>query len=282
MLEARTIAELRTILGEWRRASQRIGLVPTMGNLHQGHLNLVRRALREADRVVVSVFVNPTQFAPGEDYQDYPRTFEQDWEQLEALGVDMVFAPSVGEMYPDGTKHATCIDVGDLGEILCGDSRPGHFKGMASVVNMLLNLTHPDVAVFGQKDYQQLVVIRRMVCDLHIPVAILGEPTARESSGLALSSRNRYLSENERRRAPALYHALQKASAALSAGERDFRKLEAKGCAELEEAGLQPEYFTVREAGDLAAPDPESGEFVVMAAARLGHARLIDNIVVRS
>jgi len=227
---------------------------------------------------VVSIFVNPTQFGPGEDFASYPRTYAEDKANLEALGVYMVFAPSVDEVYPHGPDHATQVEVGGLSDILCGASRPGHFIGVATVVNMLFNMVQPDVAVFGEKDYQQLTIIRRMVQELHIPVQIAGVPTAREPSGLALSSRNRYLDPDERDRAPALYRALQEVAASLRAGERDFAALEARGLERLEAAGMQPDYCAIRQREDLTAPEADSNDLVVLAAAWLGGARLIDNI----
>ncbi len=277
MLEVNTIEALREQVGAWRCEARRIALVPTMGNLHEGHLNLVRRALREADRVVMSVFVNPTQFAPGEDYDRYPRTFARDKEQLRALGADLMFVPSVDEVYPDGLEQATRVEVVGLTEILCGASRPGHFIGVATVVNMLFNMVAPDVAVFGEKDYQQLVIIRSMARELHLPVDVLGEPTARAASGLALSSRNGYLSADERGRATALHRSLKEIAEALKNGERDFPALESRGRERLAAAGLEPEYVSVRQQ-DLSAPDAGTRAFVVLAAARLGRARLIDNI----
>lgn len=280
MIEVDTIKALRETVRAWRRGARVVALVPTMGNLHDGHLNLVRRAQREADRVVVSIFVNPTQFAPGEDYAAYPRTFAQDRASLEAVGADAVFAPPVEEVYPRGPEQATRVEVGGLSDILCGASRPGHFVGVATVVSMLFNMVTPDMAVFGEKDYQQLAIIRRMVRELHIPVQVLGEPTTREASGLAMSSRNRYLDEQERARAPALYRSLREAAEALSAGERDFRKLEDRGWQQLEQAGMQPDYFSVRCQGDLGAPEQATRAFVVLAAARLSRARLIDNVTV--
>lgn len=273
----RDIDALRSRVHEWRAAGYRIGLVPTMGNLHAGHLALARRALATADRVVASIFVNPLQFSADEDYADYPRTLDADAAQLDSLGVHAVFAPGVRDVYPDGAEVLTRVRVGHLGEILCGATRPHHFEGVATVVSLLFNLVQPDLAVFGEKDYQQLTVIRRMVRDLHMPVQVLGVPTVREPSGLAMSSRNQYLSTQERRRAPLLSQALARAARRLEQGDTALGEIEREGEQALLAAGFRPEYFTVRDARTLAVPQPQAGELVVLAAAWLGPARLIDN-----
>ena len=268
-----TVADLRAAVDAGRGS---LALVPTMGNLHAGHLSLVKVARELAERTVASIFVNPLQFGPGEDYDSYPRTLEQDVDRLAAAGVDLVFAPGVADMYPLG--HAeTRVALDDLASDLCGAYRPGHFTGVTTVVSMLFNQVRPDIAVFGEKDYQQLALIRRMVADLHFPVAIRSVPTARADDGLALSSRNQYLDHDERRRAPALYATLQELGTRLRAGERDFAALAARGQALLREAGFEPEYVTVR-APDLQPPDAGADEFVILAAAHLGRARLIDNL----
>lgn len=258
----------------------RVALVPTMGNLHAGHLSLVRAARERADSVVVSVFVNPMQFGPGEDYAEYPRTLEEDAAALAGEGVDLVFAPESGQMYPSGDP-ATRVTVTGLSEILCGEDRPGHFEGVATVVAMLLNLVTPDLAVFGEKDYQQLAVIRRMAAELHLPVEIVGAPTVREADGLAMSSRNQYLSMDERAMAPVLYAALCEAAERLRAGDRDYAGIETEGRQRLAAAGFRPDYFAVR-AADLGPPKPAARELRVLAAGRLGRARLIDNLAVRA
>lgn len=264
----------------WRAEGLEVGFVPTMGNLHEGHLRLVDRALEMAPRVVVSVFVNPMQFGPGEDYERYPRTLEADLALLEARGAHLLFAPEVAEIYPRPMEETTRVEVPGLSDILCGAFRPGHFVGVATVVAKLLHIVRPDVAVFGRKDYQQLVIIRRMVEDLCIPVRIEGVDTVREPDGLAMSSRNAYLTADERVRAPELHGALAEAAARLRAGEDDFAAVEAAGRARLEAAGMRPDYFAVRRAADLAEPAPGERALVVLAAARLGSARLIDNVVV--
>lgn len=264
----------------WRamraRAGKTVALVPTMGNLHAGHAVLIERARSAADFVAVSVFVNPTQFAPGEDYANYPRTLARDRELADVHGADAIFAPIAGEMYPYGSDIAVAIEVPGLSDILCGKFRPDHFRGVVSIVARLFNLVAPDLALFGEKDYQQLLVIRRMVEDLFFSVQIVGVPTVREPDGLALSSRNAYLTEEERTRAPALYAALQGAAAALARGEQP-EAVESNGMHTLRDAGLKPEYFAVRRAADLGAP--QSGRPVrILGAAWLGRTRLIDNI----
>ena len=274
------IAELRTRLRAWRKSGESIALVPTMGNLHDGHVALMKQARGLADRVAASIFVNPTQFGPAEDYASYPRTLEQDQLRLAAAGVDLLFVPPVEQMYLGGTAAATRVSVPGLSTILCGASRPGHFDGVASVCCRLFNIVQPDIAVFGQKDFQQVAVLRQMVADLHLPLMIVTATTVRAPDGLALSSRNQYLSADERVRAPAIHRALLACRRRLVAGERHFASLEAEGLAALDQAGLAPEYFAIRRAADLALPGPEDRELVVLAAARLGRARLIDNVLV--
>jgi pantoate--beta-alanine ligase len=276
-----TVAGLQTELSEWHRRRESIALVPTMGNLHAGHLSLVRRARDLAECVVVSVFVNPLQFGPQEDFERYPRTLEADTRLLEEGGADVLFAPPVAEIYPGGFPPATTVaPVGLLAETLDGAHRPGHFGGVATVVNILFNLVRPDVAVFGEKDWQQLQVIRRMVADLGMPLRIVGVPTERAPDGLALSSRNQYLSADDRARAPLLHAALQKIAALLQEGRRDFSVLCAEQRHSLESAGFRPQYLEVR-APDLAPPRAEAAAFVILAAAFLGATRLIDNLQTR-
>ncbi len=274
------ISELRQQIMAWRRTEERIALVPTMGNLHEGHIALVRKARRVADRSVVSIFVNPTQFGPEEDLSAYPRTLEQDSRRLELAGVDVVFAPSVAVVYPHGLNDLTQVMVPRLSRTLCGLSRPGHFEGVALVVSKLFNMVQPDVAVFGEKDRQQLMVIQRMTTDLNMPVEIIGVPTVREADGLAMSSRNSYLSASERAIAPNLHRIIEAAVGRLRAGERDYRGIEDDANAALKEAGFRPDYFAVRRAEDLALADENDIKLLVLAAAWLGHARLIDNCLV--
>lgn len=276
METVQTIAELRRRIAGYRRDGQRIALVPTMGALHAGHLRLVEDARARAERVVASIFVNPLQFGPGEDFDAYPRDFAADARSLAAAGVDLLFAPGTGEVYPAGTAAATRVEVPGLSDILCGASRPGHFSGVATVVLKLFNMVQPDLAVFGEKDYQQLAVIRRLVHDLNLPVAVVGVATVREPDGLALSSRNRYLSAADRAAAPALYRALQEVAEAVAGGADPMAAAgAARQC--LEAAGLRPEYLQVLRADDLAPPEAGDRDLVVLGAARVGRARLIDN-----
>ena len=250
-----------------------------MGNLHAGHLQLVKTAFEHADRVIVSIFVNPTQFGAGEDLDRYPRTLQADCEGLKSLQVDAVYHPDVDTMYPLG-QGAVTVQVPELDGLLCGAHRPGHFAGVASVVSMLLNQVQPDVALFGQKDYQQLAVIRRMTRALHMPVDIVGVPTVRAEDGLALSSRNQYLSEEERALAPGLYAQLCAVAEALRSGRKDFDALESEARQALDAQGFDTEYMTIA-SPDLTSPHTAMQHFAVLVAARLGNARLIDNIEVK-
>lgn len=271
-------ADLRATVHAWRTAGQRIAFVPTMGNLHAGHGDLVTRARKLADRVIVSIFVNPMQFGPNEDFAQYPRTPAEDADLLSNLGADALFIPDAADIYPEGFEHSTFIDVPGLTDILCGAFRPGHFRGVATVVAKLFNLVAPDLAVFGEKDFQQLMVIRHMVADLCMPIEIIGAPTVRESDGLAMSSRNRYLSAADRAAAPAIFKALTAAIDRLKAGDRDFGAIERGGGESLATAGFQLDYFAVRDVANLQTPTPATRECVVLTAARIGKARLIDNL----
>ena len=276
------IAELRAIVHGWRMAGESIAFVPTMGNLHAGHASLIGAAHLHGRRVVASVFVNPLQFGPNEDYHAYPRTPEDDAALLEGQGVDVLFLPTVEEMYPLGSAGSTIVDVPDLSGILCGAFRPGHFQGVATVVVKLLNLVQPDVGIFGEKDYQQLTIIRRSVEDLCLPVTIVGAPTVRADDGLALSSRNRYLNPEERAKAPTVYRALDRARRRLEGGDSNIAGIEDEGLESLRAAGFRPDYFEVRMAGTLARPCGQDIDVVVLTAARLGRARLIDNVQCRA
>jgi pantoate--beta-alanine ligase len=274
---ARTVAELRVQVAAWRTAGERVALVPTMGGLHKGHLALVRRARDLAQRVVTSLFVNPTQFAPGEDFEAYPRDEARDAALLAAAGCDLLYAPTPAEMYP--ASFATTVTVGDVSAPLDGLSRPLHFAGVATVVSKLLNQCAPDIAVFGEKDYQQLLVIRRLARDLDMPVEIVGLPTVRAEDGLALSSRNAYLSLDERRIAARLNVVIKAAAAAVRGGEA-VTTVEARAVAALTEAGFQAiDYLEVRDAEDLTrlGPGLAAPPARVFVAARLGRTRLIDN-----
>lgn len=271
------IADLRARITAWRRAAERIVLVPTMGNLHQGHIRLVEEARILADRSVASIFVNPMQFGPNEDFNSYPRTLEEDKAKLEQADLDLLFAPNTAELYPRGLENITRVEVPGLSDILCGATRPGHFRGVATVVTKLFNIVQPDIAVFGEKDWQQLVVIRRLTEDLNLPVQIVGVPTVREPDGLAMSSRNSYLSFDERAIAPTLYAVMEAAAKRLKAGEQDHQAIEKDAWTELEKAGFRPDYFQVRQANDLARPDENSTDLRILAAAWLDRTRLIDN-----
>lgn len=276
----RTVSDLRTQVAAWRRAGEKVALVPTMGALHEGHLSLIALAKTKAQRVVASVFVNPTQFGPNEDFDAYPRGEERDAQLLESAGCDLLFAPTVAEMYPAG--FSTTINVSGVSEPLDGAARPGHFAGVATVVTKLLMQCGPDVAVFGEKDYQQLQVIKRVVRDLDIPVEIVGAPTSRLEDGLARSSRNAYLSDAERGVAGAMNAALAEAVRRLKTGE-SVERVEATGRAALERAGFQRiDYFEVRNAEDLShpGPGPLTAPARVLAAAVIGKTRLIDNMAV--
>ncbi|MGH8293360.1 MAG: pantoate--beta-alanine ligase [Gammaproteobacteria bacterium] len=279
MFAVHGVTELRDQVQRWRRAGERIALVPTMGNLHAGHMKLVEEAHRHATRAVVSIFVNPLQFGPGEDYQSYPRTLEADQAGLEAVRADLLFVPAVEDMYPDRRDRVTRVDVPGLSEILDGESRPGHFSGVATVVLKLFNIVQPDVALFGEKDYQQLQIVRRLATDLSLPVEIVGVPIVREADGLAMSSRNQYLTSAERQLAPLLYRTLAETAAALRAGRRDFSRLESDAKQKLS-AHLRPDYVSIRAAHTLAGANTDTRDFVVLAAAWLGKARLIDNVQV--
>jgi pantoate--beta-alanine ligase len=271
---------LRAHRAAWRAEGLRVAFVPTMGNLHAGHLELVHRAKASADRVVVSVFVNPLQFGADEDFDSYPRTLAQDSELLLSAQADLLFAPTVAAMYPRSGGEQTRVEVPGISDILCGASRPAHFVGVATVVCKLFHMVEPDVALFGEKDFQQLLVIRRMTEDLCLSVAIVGVPTVREADGLAMSSRNGYLGPEEREVAPALYRALQEAAQAIAGGVEPA-VVERRAAEALVVAGLRPDYVSVRRAEDLGVPAVGDGDLVILAAAHLGRARLIDNLRVR-
>ena len=272
--------EIRELHEGWRRDGDDVAIVPTMGNLHAGHLSLVELAREHAERVVVTVFVNPTQFGAGEDFEEYPRTLKRDTQRLRKLEADVLFTPDVDTVYPFGLEKATIVSVPGLTRNFCGASRPGHFDGVTTVVARLFALVQPDVAVFGQKDYQQQLVIRHMTADLSLPIRIITAPTVREPDGLAMSSRNQYLSDTERAVAPQLHAALETIGAELQSGKRDFDELENHARKKLEGAGFVPDYVAIRRAENLEPPDRDCDELVVLAAAHLGKARLIDNIVV--
>lgn len=280
MQQINDIRRLRALLKTQTTAGRTIGLVPTMGNLHEGHLSLVRRAANQSDFVVVSIFVNPLQFDRQDDLDAYPRTLEQDARLLETVGVNLLYAPDPESFYPCEPALLTRIDVPGITERLEGASRPGHFSGVATVVARLFHLIQPDIAIFGEKDYQQLKMIEKMVDDLAIPVSIMAEPTVREVDGLALSSRNTHLSDAERRVAPQLHDALVKIAGVIRLGGKDFRKLEAKGVELLETAGFRVDYLEICRSDDLQPGEPGDASLIVLAAAWLGGTRLIDNLKV--
>ncbi|QBF28552.1 pantoate--beta-alanine ligase [Pseudomonas tructae] len=278
MNTVKTVRELRAAVARARSEGKRIGFVPTMGNLHSGHAALVTKAAQRVDFVVASIFVNPLQFGPSEDLDKYPRTLAADQEKLLLAGCHLLFAPTVEEMYPDGMAGQTRVSVPQLSEGLCGASRPGHFEGVAIVVSKLFNMVQPDLAVFGQKDFQQLAVIRALVRDLNMPIQIIGEPTVRAENGLALSSRNGYLSDEQRAVAPALYRLLSQMAAVIVQGERDYPALIANGQQQLTEAGFRPDYLEIRQALSLRPATAEDRDLVILVAAFLGATRLIDNL----
>ncbi len=274
------ISGVRDIIRNWRRDGESLAVILTMGNLHKGHMSLVSLAHEHAEKVAVSIFVNPAQFGQNEDYENYPRTLANDKRRLSRAGVDLLFVPDVEEIYPETRENRTGVVVPGLSEILCGETRTDHFEGVTSVVSRLFNILQPDVAVFGQKDYQQLAVVRRMVADLHMGIEVIAGQTSREKDGLAMSSRNQYLSEDERAVASGLFLALKICRESLVSGSTDFAALEKEGHASLQRAGFKPDYFSIRQARDLSKPEPDSRYLVILTAAWLGKARLIDNVLV--
>ena len=274
------IKSLRSQIKAWRQAGLSVALVPTMGNLHRGHFSLVEKAKTLADKVVVSIFVNPMQFGANEDLDNYPRTLNEDKQGLAELETDIVFTPSVETIYPNGLGAQSFVDVPDISLGYCGGSRPGHFRGVATIVTKLFNLVQPDYACFGEKDFQQLQVIKTMARDLSIPVEVIGVPTMREVSGLAMSSRNGYLSEEQKTTATVLFKTLNTCAEQLKSGEKDFVKLESLAKQSLEQAGLKPDYFEIAQQDTLKTATLKDTKFVILAAAYFGNVRLIDNIQV--
>ncbi|AUL74772.1 pantoate--beta-alanine ligase [Pseudoalteromonas sp. 13-15] len=274
------IKSLRSQIKAWRQAGLSVAFVPTMGNLHRGHFSLVEKAKTLADKVVVSIFVNPMQFGANEDLDNYPRTLSEDKQGLAELGTDIVFTPSVSTIYPNGLGEQSFVDVPGVSLGYCGGSRPGHFKGVATVVTKLFNLVQPDYACFGEKDFQQLQVIKTMARDLSMPVEIIGVPTMREVSGLAMSSRNGYLSAEQKTTATALFKALGQCAEQLKQGNKDFTSLKAHAKQSLEQAGLKPDYFEIAQRDTLKTATLDDNHFVILAAAFLGSVRLIDNMQV--
>lgn len=273
-----SVPALRAQISAWRQNGERIAFVPTMGNLHNGHLKLVDVAKSRADRVIVSIFVNPMQFGKNEDLDSYPRTLEADCAGLTAHGADAVFTPTPELMYPRGLEVQSFVEVPLLGDLHCGASRAGHFRGVSTIVCKLFNLVQPDIACFGQKDYQQLAIIRQMVTDLSMPIEIIGVPTERAADGLALSSRNGYLNAGQRATAPKLYQLLQQLRAQILAGNHDYRSLEQHTKQQLSAAGFTPDYIDISDQTDLTLASSAEQKKVVLAAAWLGSTRLIDNL----
>jgi len=273
-----TNSPLQAVLREARKNEQSIAFVPTMGNLHEGHLDLVRKAHCLCDLVVVSIFVNPLQFGAGEDLDTYPRTLAADKEKLFREGAHILYTPQVEEIYPEGMTAQTLVKVPGLSETLCGSSRPGHFDGVTTVVSKLFNIVQPDVAIFGEKDFQQLSIIKKMVQDLCMPVRVVGTPTARDEDGLAKSSRNGFLSAEQREIAPVIHQTLITCREAIACGFDNFLQLESHARMKLLQAGFVPDYFAIRDARTLRGVTEDTEEIAILAAARLGSTRLIDNV----
>ena len=276
MIIVNSILDLRTAISAWKQSGLSVALVPTMGNLHAGHLKLVNSAKQKADKVVVSIFVNPTQFGVNEDFSSYPRTEQEDQLKLATENADLLFLPAITDIYSANTL--TTVNVSGLSDMYCGVSRPGHFSGVATIVCKLFNLVQPDIAVFGLKDFQQFTVIKTMVRDLNIPIELLGVDTQRENNGLAMSSRNNYLTDPERQLAPQLYQALGIAQSAILAGQHSYADIEQQALQTLKNAGFIPDYFVICCSYDLSPATKQDKDIVILAAAKLGTTRLIDNI----
>ena len=275
------LSELRAYVRAQKLAGKTVGFVPTMGNLHEGHLSLISVAREHADVVICSIFVNPMQFGANEDLDAYPRTLEEDTQALHTKGCDLLFAPSANEVYPNGLTIQTRVDVPELGDYHCGASRPGHFLGVSTVVAKLFNMVQPDVAIFGEKDFQQLAIIRKMTEDLCFPVHIVGVPTSREDSGLARSSRNGYLTAEQKKMAAEIYQTLLFMKSELEQGKQAFDELSQEGKQRLSEAGFKPDYVNIANASSLAPAKVSDKNLVILVAAFLGSTRLIDNITVQ-
>ncbi|GHA95217.1 pantoate--beta-alanine ligase [Shewanella indica] len=278
MLTTAKIDEIRARVREWRQKGETIAFVPTMGNLHQGHVSLILEAARRADHVVASIFVNPLQFGKNEDLDAYPRTLGADQQKLTEAGCELLFTPTPELIYPKGLDAQTFVEVPGISDELCGASRPGHFRGVATIVCKLFNIVQPDIALFGRKDYQQLLVIKTMVTDLSLPIEVIGVETVREDSGLALSSRNSYLTETEKALAPKLKASMDKLAEAIVLGQ-DIDQAISNAKEFLRAAGLEPDYLEVREASSLKPVNSDDKSLVILAAAYLGKARLIDNMI---
>jgi len=273
--EIKKVTDLCFELAEIRKSKKKISLVPTMGNLHEGHLSLIKYAQNISDYTVVSIFVNPTQFVVGEDFDEYPRTLDSDIESISKLNVDLVFMPDTEEIYPVNDQASIEVPVSELESIHCGKYRPGHFRGVATVVSKLFDMVKPDIAIFGEKDYQQLLIIRSLVKSLFLPIEIIGLPTVREKSGLAMSSRNNYLSQSDRQRAPMLHECIKTTIKSIKNGVIDYVYLEKEAKFFLEKAGFKIDYYSICDLDTLRAPINEN--LVILAAVWLGKTRLIDN-----
>ena len=278
MDQANSVTELRHYVQHWKDHKQSIAFVPTMGNLHAGHLSLITKGQSLCDRSICSIFVNPMQFGPNEDFNHYPRTLDADIQLLESIGCDLVYMPTASELYPQGLEKISQVIVTDLTDTFEGAHRPGHFTGVATIVAKLFNIVKPDISVFGKKDYQQYCVIRKMTQDLNLDVEIIGQETTREASGLAISSRNRYLSEDQKTLAALIYQTLQDSAATIKGGETEFEKLEQQATEQLNQAELDTDYFSVCNADTLKSASSEDKKLVILVAARLSETRLIDNI----
>ena len=278
MYQATSVTELRQYVQHWKDHDQSIAFIPTMGNLHAGHMSLIEKGQSLSDRTICSIFVNPMQFGPNEDWDHYPRSLEADLEQLEAIGCDLVYLPTASELYPDGLDKISQVQVTDLTEHYEGAHRPGHFTGVATVVLKLFNIVRPDVSVFGKKDYQQYRVISKMVEDFNLEVQIIGQDTTRDASGLATSSRNQYLDAAQKKTAARIYQELQQTAAKIEQGERDFGILEQAAIENLDAAGFATDYFKICNAENLLPATSEDRDLVILVTAALGPTRLLDNI----
>ena len=278
MNQANSVSELRQYIQHWKDHQQSIAFIPTMGNLHQGHLSLIEKGRSLCDRSICSIFVNPMQFGPNEDFNHYPRTLDQDIELLESVACDLVYMPTASELYPQGLEGISQIIVTDLTDTFEGAHRPGHFTGVATIVAKLFNIVRPDISVFGKKDYQQYCVIKKMTQDLNLDVEIIGQETSREPSGLATSSRNRYLNEEQKSRAALIYETLQDASDKIVRGEKDFASVEKQATDKLNQAGFDTDYFNVCNAATLKPATTGDKKLVILVTTRLGDTRLLDNI----
>jgi len=278
MDQANSVSELRQYVQHWKDHKQSIAFVPTMGNLHQGHLSLIEKGQSLCDRSICSIFVNPMQFGPNEDFNHYPRTLTRDLELLESIGCDLAYMPTASELYPEGLENISQVIVTDLTDTFEGAHRPGHFTGVATIVAKLFNIVKPDISVFGKKDYQQYCVISKMTQDLNLDVEIIGQETTREPSGLATSSRNQYLNDEQTARAALIYQTLQNASKRIREGENHFASIEQQCIQQLSQAGFETDYFSICNADTLKPASAEDKKLVILVTAQLGETRLLDNI----